>query len=65
MYMAFVFQEDNEDLVSFYVRENNGNYKIYHEYIIRGDTYALKHYINCYMFEKKENQDIKVPVEGT
>ncbi len=38
MYMAFVFQEDNEDLVSFYVRDNDGNYTIYHEYIIRGDT---------------------------
>ena len=24
MYMAFVIHEENEDLVSFYVRENNG-----------------------------------------
>ncbi len=65
MYMAFVIHDDNEDLVSFYVRESTGNYKIYHEYIIRGDTYTLNYYINCYMFEKKKNHDIKVQVEDT
>ena len=59
MYMAFVIHEENEDLVSFYVRENNGEYKFYTEYIIRGDTFMLNYYINLYMFEKKKNQNGK------
>jgi len=63
--MAFVIHEDNEDLVSFYVRESTGKYKIYYEYIIRGETNTLNYYINCYMFEKKENRNIKIQVEGT
>ncbi len=65
MYMAFVIHDDNEDLVSFYVRESTGKYKIYHEYIIRGDTYTLNYYINCYMFEKNKKQYINLYGEGT
>ena len=64
MYMAFVIHEENEDLVSFYVRENNGEYKIYTEYIIRGDTFMLNYYINLYMFEKKKNQNINITEEN-
>ncbi len=65
MYMAFVIHEENEDLVSFYVRESNGEYKIYSEYITRGDTYMLNYYIKCYMFEKKENQNINTNEAST
>jgi len=63
--MAFVIHEENEDLVSFYVRESNGEYKIYSEYITRGDTYMLNYYIKCYMFEKKENQNINANEAST
>ena len=27
MYMAFIIQQDNEDLVSFHTKESNGNYR--------------------------------------
>ena len=54
MYMAFVICDDDEDLVSFYVRKNNGDYYIYNEYIPRGDVSTLNHYIQYYMFEKRE-----------
>ena len=65
MYMAFVIHEENEDLVSFYVRKSNGEYKIYSEYITRGDTSMLNSYIKCYMFEKKENQNINTNEAST
>ncbi len=55
MYMAFVIHEDNEDRVSFYVRGNDGQYKIFTEYVARGDSGALSYYIKYYMFGDKEN----------
>ena len=57
MYMAFVIHEDNEDRVSFYVRGDDGQYKIFTEYVARGDSDALSYYIGCYMFGKKEKHD--------
>ncbi len=57
MYMAFVIHEDNEDRVSFYVRGEDGQYKIFTEYVARGDSGALSYYIRCYMFEDKEKQN--------
>jgi len=55
MYMAFVIHEDNEDRVSFYVRGNNGQYKIFTEYVARGDSDALSYYIKYYMFGERKN----------
>jgi len=53
--MAFVIHEDNEDRVSFYVRGDDGQYKIFTEYVVRGDSGALSYYIKYYMFGDKEN----------
>ena len=49
MYMAFIIQENNEDLVSFHTKESNGNYRVFYEHITRGDTDTLNYYINQFL----------------
>ena len=62
MYMAFVIHEDNEDRVSFYVRGDGGQYKIFTEYVVRGDSNALFYYIKYYMGGDKKNS-VNIPNE--
>ena len=56
MYMAFVIHEKDEDLVSFYTKDNDGKHIIYNEYIHRGDTSSLNFYIKQYMFHNKKER---------
>ena len=57
MYMAFIIHEDNEDLVSFYTKEDNGNYSVFYKHITRGDTPTLNYYISQYMFRIKKKEE--------
>ena len=59
MYMAFIINEKDEDLVSFYTKDENGLYKIYYERIERGNTSKLSYYINKYMFQRKKKKNNK------
>ena len=63
MYMAFIIQENNEDLVSFHTKESNGNYRVLYEHITRGDTETLNYYINQYMRRKKKKKEVKEAVK--
>jgi len=53
--MAFVINEDNEDRVSFYTRNDVGKVCLT-EYIQRGDSDKLNYLIKQYMFPKKQMQ---------
>ena len=54
MYMAFVM--DIEDIVKFYIRTPEGEYKVITHYIERGDSERLQDYIKCYMFPQKKKK---------
>ena len=64
MYIAFIIQENNEDLVSFHTKESNGNYRVFYEHITRGDTDTLNYYINQYMRRKKKKKEVKEAVKN-
>ena len=57
MYLAFIIHEDNEDLVSFHTKESNGDYRVFYEHIIRGDTTMQNYYISQYMFRIKKKEE--------
>ncbi len=52
MYMAFVIHEDDEDIVSFYIKKDNQERYIVSEYVKRGNKTQLVYFVNKYMFSK-------------